>query len=170
MSDEDRSYISELAENGVHVMVNLDPSQGGIFMAHDEAELNWAWLEEIDVVGDEEDDIVAYTDAGDAVVAALSATASSSSPTCGVASKTIEIEVTEEDLGLLRSLELSGFDIYLALDPHTGGLEATHQSGASLKWSFITDLQLEPESDDQSDLRTDDLTGMMTAFQASISL
>ncbi len=66
-SDEDRSYITELAQNGMRVTVNIDPCQGGILLADEDASLTWSWRDEFEVRGisgadaDEEGDLVSHS-------------------------------------------------------------------------------------------------------------
>ncbi len=175
VSDEDRTSLTELTRCSVRVLVDLDPLHGGIFMTFGDASLTWTWLEEIALIGDpdcvggQEDGSDAYTDAGEAVAAALKATSPTSHLVGGTAMRAIRLAVTEEDFELLRSLEQGGFKIYLELNPHSGGIYAIHKSGISLKWFPITDLHLEPEPNERCELRTDDHGAMMKALQAAIA-
>lgn len=164
--DEDFAHLSELLRVGVGVVVDIDPEQGGIFMTHEQASMTWTWIEEINSDGSDNDDVEPFTDAVEAVEAALSAAASSFHKSELSTSPSLDLEVSQHHLELLSSLEKAGFDICLSLDPHGGGIDAVHASGKSLKWSFISEIELEPEPEGETD--QDDVSAMMLAFKLAI--
>jgi hypothetical protein len=171
VSDEDHTHFTELALRGVHITVNIDPCRGGIFMLHEDATMNWTWLEEIELSGataeDEEDALATFAEAGEAIASAVGV-ATTSPHAAHTASMHIELPVLERDFERLMSLQQVGYDIRLSLDPHTGGLDAAHMSGARLSWSFVTELDLEPQPEVGDLPRTDHLATMLGAFHNAI--
>jgi hypothetical protein len=172
VSDEDRAHISQLELAGTHITVNLDPVAGGVFMVHEDASLTWTWLQDIDFSAADDDgddvdgDLTSPTDVGEAVSWAIAA---GGPQAAGVQADGLEIEVTDDDFERLRSLQVCGYSILLSLDPHTGGIEAAHRSGSSLKWSFVSAIDLKTAPELKAEVGTDDLATMMTAFQGAIS-
>ena len=172
VSDEDRAHIAQLELAGTHITVNLDPVAGGIFMVHEDAALTWTWLEDIDFRtadddgDDAEGDLTSSTDVGEAVRSAIAA--AGASRTAGDPAYGLEIEVTDDDFGRLRELQIAGYSIFLSLDPHTGGLEAAHRSGSTLKWSFVSSIDLDVASALRAEVRTDDPATMLGTFQGAI--
>jgi hypothetical protein len=158
MSEKDRSYITELGLGGVDITVDIDPSQGGIFMVHEDASLTWTWLGDIDFCDGSDDevdesDLETYTDAGEAIAAALLAARHQPSRATAKTSPSVELEVSPQDFQRLQALRQGGYEIYLSLDSDMGGIDAAHSSGACLKWYFITEIELDVETDSSDDDR-----------------
>jgi len=174
VSDEDRAHIAQLELAGTHITINLDPVAGGIFMVHEDSSLTWTWLQDIDfrTVEDDGDDVdgdlTSSVDAGQAVSRAIAAAGARAPRTAVEPADGLEIEVADDDFERLRSLQICGYSILLSLDPHTGGLEAVHRSGSTLKWSFVSSIDHETAPALRAEVRTDDLATMMTAFQGAI--
>lgn len=171
VSDEDRAHIAQLELAGTHITVNLDPVAGGIFMVHEDASLTWTWLQDIDFKAADDDgddvdsDLASSADVDEAVSLAIAA---GSPQAAGVLDDGLEIEVTDDDFGRLRELQIAGYSIFLSLDPHTGGLEAVHRSGSTLKWSSVSSIDLDAASALRAEVRTDDPATMLGAFHGAI--